>query len=159
VRFYRDDFVKYAAFMEKNYRLRISGTWKQRYNSQDEYEFKVTGIDYMSELMEKESKYLEMALMAQWVDDEMVDQLQKLAKKYKGNKPFIINILTSKDKVPIQLRSKTLKVQPNRYLLDEIKQLQTLSFSIRPDDSRYRKLTSRKEVLIDEAEEMAVDDF
>lgn len=158
VRFYRDDFVKYAAFMEKNYRLRISGIWKHRYNSQDEFEFRVIGIDYMSELMEKESKFLEMALMAQWVDDEMVDNLQKIVKKHKGNKPFIINILTSKDKVPIQLRSKNYKVQPSRSLLDEIKQLQMLSFSIRPDDARYRKLTSKKEVLTEEVELLAVED-
>jgi DNA polymerase-3 subunit alpha len=158
IRLYGEDHTRFAAYAKTNNRIRLSGVMRARYNNPDELEFKVKEMDYLQDLFEKEAKFLHIAFPAQWIDDETVEKLFQLAKLHKGNRPLVINILTSQDRVPLQLRSKSYRIQPNKQLLDEVKQMKALSFNIRTEESRYRKLVRKKEVTTEDLEVLETED-
>lgn len=144
--FFGKDYVKYAAFFELNARVRVSGKMQARYRDSRDYSFNVTNIDFLIDIMEAEAKYLDIAVNGNRLSMQTANKIIEISKKYKGDKPLRITIDTHKDKAPILLMSKNLKVNVCRQLLEEIEQLEVLSIAIRPDDSDYRKVPTYYDV-------------
>ncbi len=155
--FFSEDYIRFAAFFEANLRLRIIGSKSQRYMNSS-FSFRVSQIDYLSDIMEKEGQYLDIAVSGRRLNEETVHSIVSLTKKYKGDKSLKITIDTHRDKVPLSLRSKTMKVRICNELLAELELLEVLSVSVRPDDSRYRKVPSydknKQEETVEEVEEI-----
>src|SRR5690606_493044 len=103
-----------------------------------------THIDFLGNLLEAEASFVDITFAANWVDRELVQRFTALTKKFKGDKPLIVNIVTSAEKSPIKLRSQTYKMKLTKGLLTELYALQPLSLRVRPEDSRFRKIYSKK---------------
>lgn len=157
LRFFGDDYVKYAAFFEKNNRLRVTGVNKPRFKGSNDFIFRISNIEFLHEILEKEGRYLDIAVNGNRLNMQTVNELDLIAKKYKGDKPFQISIDTHRDRAPISLRSKAFKIKLCRDLLNEVNQMDLLSVKIRPDDSKYRKVSSYYSVEEDELMEVEVD--
>lgn len=155
LRFFGEDYVKFAAFFDKNNRIRVTGSMKPRFRGSTDFNFKVTNIEFLNEIMEKEGKFLDIALNGYRINHLTANQLESIAKKYKGDKPFQISIDTSRERSPIALRSKTLKVNLCRQLMEELSNIDILSVKIRPEDSRYRKVPTYDRSEQDDVIEMA----
>ena len=140
LRFFGEDYVKFAAYFEKNNRLRVTGVMKRRYKDSTEYSFRVYEIEYLNELMNKEGQFLEIGIDAMAVNITMIHELERILKRHKGDKPLRISIDTNRERVPIHLKSTRVKVDLCDELLEEVKQLDILSYTIRPDESKYIKV-------------------
>jgi len=157
LRFFGEDYVKFAAFFEKNNRIRVTGMMRPRFKGSTDYTFKVNSIDFLHEVMEKESRFLEVVLNGLRLEQQTVDTLVGIAKKYKGNKPYVVSLVTSNERAPISLRSRIAKVEPCRQLLDEIEEIDKLAVKIRPEDSRYRKVPTYNKTEEEEMQLAEVD--
>ncbi|MCO5231679.1 MAG: DNA polymerase III subunit alpha [Chitinophagales bacterium] len=143
--FFGDDYVKFAAFFEVNSLLRISGIYRPRFKDSTDYSFRVSEIDYLNTLMEKEGKFLEISLNGKRTNYNTVNHLLAITSKYKGKFALRISLDTDKDKAPIVLRSKSAKVNLNSNLIDELLKLDVIAYSIRDEDEKYRKITRKEE--------------
>jgi DNA polymerase III subunit alpha len=145
VAFYGKDYITFAAYYEKNARLRLTGTYKTRFRGSDMWEFKVTGIDFLHNIMETEAKFLELAFAANWIDQELVGKLAEITQRHKGgDKPLLISLVTSQERAPIKMRSGQYKLKLSRQLLNEVSGLNALSVRIRPEDGKYRRVISKQ---------------
>jgi len=142
--FFGKDYITFAAFYEKNARLRVTGTYTQKFRDSDQWLFKVTSMEFLHNILNAESKFLEIAVGANWVDGELVGKLSAIVQKHKGgDKPLLISVATSQERSPIMLRSQQHKIKLSRELLSDLEGLNILSVRIRPDDSKYRRLISK----------------
>lgn len=143
--FFGEDYVKFAAYFEVNALIRITGLYRPRFKGSSEYAFKVFEIDFLNTIMEKEGKFLEIALNSRVTNYNTVNQLLSISNRYKGKHEFRVKLDTDKDKAPIVLRSKSMKVGLNSSLIEELQKLDIIAYSIRQDEDKYRKLTHREE--------------
>jgi DNA polymerase III subunit alpha len=142
--FFGKDYITFAAFFEKNARLRVTGTYSQKFRDSDQWMFKVTSMEFLHNILNAESKFLEIAVGANWVDGTLVGKLSAIVQKHKGgDKPLLISVATSQERSPILLKSSQHKLKLSRELLSELEGLNILSIKIRPDDGRYRKLVTK----------------
>jgi DNA polymerase-3 subunit alpha len=155
LKFFGEDYVKFAAFFEVNKMIRVTGTLRQKYKDATDFFFKITEIEFLNEILEKESKFLEIGINGYRINSLFIQSLEKVVKSNKGNMPLRIVIDTHKDKAPIVLKSSNYKVKLTKSLLEEIEKQDILSLKIRPEDQRYRKVPSYSK--IDETELFSMD--
>lgn len=141
--FFGEDYIKYAAFLEQNARLRISGMLRPRFRDSKDYTFKVSQIDYLNTVMDKEAQFLDIGINGRSVTAETIQSISELVKKHKGDKALRVTIDTDRKKVPISLKSNSIKVNINTELLTKIEELDVLSVSVRNGDGKFKKVKSR----------------
>ena len=79
------DYLTFKPFIETNGALlHLTGKYQPRWN-RDEYEFKITKIDLLSDIRTKLTKALTLQIDTDNVNEKMTDEILTVVKKYPGN--------------------------------------------------------------------------
>lgn len=97
-----DDYVKYQNFFEKGLNILITGTFRQRYNS-DQYEFKPQSINMLETAKQNLTRSIDIHLDANSVTKEMVEFIDSNMRRNPGKSAIRFHI-----KEPLQQVSVTL---------------------------------------------------
>ncbi|MCO5248083.1 MAG: DNA polymerase III subunit alpha [Chitinophagales bacterium] len=138
--FFGDDYIKYAAFFEKNYQLRITGTMRPRFRDSSELRFFISEIEFLSDVMKKEAKCLNLVIDTHRLNESRILRFTDVLKVHKGDLPLRTTLVDRPDKAPITLVSKSIKVKLETALFDELKRMEVLDVKLMNDDSRYKKV-------------------
>ena len=102
------DYVEYKNFLEKGFKLFITGRVEQRYNNPDEVQFKVTQIKLLDDMG---LKALAIKLKVNDVQDDLIQKLNKVFDKHKGKSQLKFLIYDPKTKVWVQMASKNIHIE------------------------------------------------
>ncbi len=126
-----DDYVKLKPYFIKEQFLFIKGKAMPRKWSKDpnELEFKITSIELLSELREKQVKQLTVNVHNRDVSNELIEKIEQLLLQHQGKCTFRINVKDDEEGV-ISLSSRTKQVDVSDELLENIKQIREVSYKL-----------------------------
>jgi DNA polymerase-3 subunit alpha len=119
-----EDMAKFKSFLTPGWFLFVKGKVQTRWNKEDDFELKISGIQLLSELKDKMVKSVTLSIDAQKVDSTFVDQLQQLFDKHKGNCIVKMNLIEKHRKWSIGTFSKKYKIKLDNELLQLFDELE-----------------------------------
>ncbi len=110
LRFFSEDYNKFMSYFEIGNRLLFQGFLRPYYNDNERYEFKISNIQYLQDVLELKAKGMVVAALYTDVNDEFIDILFKLLKKNKGKKIFYLYLIDENNE-KLQFHSKSYMVE------------------------------------------------
>lgn len=123
-----DDFIKFKQFLTDGYFLRINGRVGERFRKEGDWEFKINSIDLLSEVRDKLAKCVTIQIPLEKVTDDLMAQIHELLEHNKQNTEhqrcqLLFEISDWEQNVRIKMPSKSIKINPNNYLLEQLRML------------------------------------
>ncbi|MBS1935146.1 MAG: DNA polymerase III subunit alpha, partial [Bacteroidetes bacterium] len=97
-----EDYAKYSNYLEKGNNLYLTGFFRQRYNK-TEFEFKVDRMMLLESIKPHLTRQLIMDVEARFLDQNIVQFLERNVKKYPGKSTLKFNISEPKSNFKISL--------------------------------------------------------
>jgi DNA polymerase III subunit alpha len=110
--FFQQDFVEFGKFCKTGLFILIRGKVQKRYNSES-LEFRVSHIELLSEVRKNHIKNITIYIPLVQLNESFIHDLEKLAKKNKGNTFLKFNIVDEETNNTLQLFSRNTKVLVN----------------------------------------------
>jgi DNA polymerase-3 subunit alpha len=123
-----DDFIKFKQFLTDGYFLRINGRVGERFRKEGDWEFKINSIDLLSEVRDKLAKCVTIQIPLEKVTDDLMGQIHELLEHNKQNTEhqrcqLLFEISDWEQNVRIKMPSKSIKINPNNHLLEQLRML------------------------------------
>ncbi len=103
---FSEDYLKFKHLLEEGRMLFIRGRYQTRYNSQDQFELKITNIQLLQEVCNKLTKYVTLRLPLEGVTDRAIDDLLNIIQYYPGKLPLSIQVNDYSEHVSLNFQSK-----------------------------------------------------
>jgi DNA polymerase-3 subunit alpha len=123
-----DDFIKFKQFLTEGYFLQIRGRVGERFRKEGDWEFKITSINLLSELRDKLAKCVNIQVPLERITDDFMNKILEILEDNKANSEqqncqLTFDVYDREQNVTVKLPSKSLKINPNNYLLEQLKTL------------------------------------
>lgn len=130
-----EDFVKFKQFMTDGYFLQIRGRVGERFRKEGDWEFKITSIALLSDLRDKLAKCITIQIPIQGINDQIITQILAIIEENKENTEqqncqlnFVV--YDREQNVSLDLPSKSLKINPDNAFLEQLKELNVVSYKL-----------------------------
>ena len=115
------DYLKFKEYFTTGYSLLIKGRMEPRYNNPSEYEFKVQGIDLLSEVKDNMLKAITIKLPINRIDNTFLSEMQNITQKHKGKCDLQFMVYDPTSKIQIKLHSRSYRIKIDSELLSTLK--------------------------------------
>ena len=104
--------------MEVGWFLSLSGSVQNRWKS-EELEFKISNMEYLGDIREKAIKGLEIQVNLKDINDNIIEELEKLGEEFPGNCMVKLNIFNRHEDrmINVEMISRSLTIDPNYALI------------------------------------------
>ncbi|PKQ62573.1 DNA polymerase III subunit alpha [Labilibaculum filiforme] len=129
--FFAKDFVEYSNYFIEGLSVFINGRVQTRSwpRGSTELEFKVKGINLLSEVMEKRVKEITIEIPVSSLSDELVTEMASCMEESKGN--LRVNfVITDERNVRVKMFSRTCRVNLSNELIEYFKNNSDIEFKI-----------------------------
>jgi DNA polymerase-3 subunit alpha len=100
---FSDDYVKFKNYLYEGAPLFIKATVRNRYNSDDQFDIKISDMKLLYEIIKDNSSKITMRIPLAEISPDFIDTLKIKIKKYKGKCKLVIQIFDTEDKKYINL--------------------------------------------------------
>ena len=126
---FSDDYIKFKGYLTQGWFLFVKGkVQKRQWN--DELEFKISGIELLSDLKDKMAKHINIKLDYEAVDEGMVDWMNELGQEKLGKCTLGFQLVDRKNKNVIQLKSRNLQLNLTNDLLEKLDANKKIAYSV-----------------------------
>ncbi len=112
------EFKKYI--LTEGYFVLIKGMVQERSYAPGQLEFKTKNIELLSEILEKRVKQFTINLPIPCVNDDLIERVKVVLKKYPGNASLKFNVFDSAGKLSVEMNAKKIRVKPENGLFKEL---------------------------------------
>ncbi|MDP1725715.1 MAG: DNA polymerase III subunit alpha [Bacteroidota bacterium] len=120
---FNDDYISNRKYMETGYFLFLKGRVQNRWNKENDFEFKVSGIDMLNDVRDKYFNKITVYLEVSKVNRELIAFFQNLAKTNPGNCVLNFDMYDPDEGPPLRLLSTKVKFSPQNELLKSFENL------------------------------------
>ncbi len=128
--FFSKDYIQYKSFFTAGYAVLIKGKMQARYNNPNEFEFRISNMELLSDVKDKMLNSITITLPVTDLSDRLVKVLQKISTSNKGNSTLAFNIFDPKTNIKIKMHSRSHRVKIDNGLISELNS-QNISYEIR----------------------------
>lgn len=108
---FSDDYLRFKEYMMSDWFLFIRGKAQpRRWGDQNQLEFKITGIELLSELRDKIASSLTIDMALSSVKEPFISELFEVLDTNKGKCRLYVNVIDPEEKVKVELRSKSMMI-------------------------------------------------
>jgi DNA polymerase-3 subunit alpha len=125
-----EDYVKYKEYFMPGWFLYLTGNFQPNKWKEHEYEFKISNLMLLSEVRGKMIKGLRVNIDLDDLNYEMMEKLEEITQKYKGEAKLYINVIDKKENITLDLMSKRYKVDPSNEMIQELGQIPEVVYQI-----------------------------
>lgn len=125
-----DDYVKFKEYFMTGWFLYITGSVHPNKWKENEFEFKINNITLLDEIRGKMIKGLRVNIDLDDLSLDLMEKLEKITAKYKGEAKLYINVIDSKENITLDLMSTKFKVDPSNEMIQELGQLPEVVYQI-----------------------------
>ncbi|WP_298360869.1 DNA polymerase III subunit alpha [Runella sp.] len=125
-----EDFVKFSAYIQTGHFLFIKGKIQNRWKSEDQFEFKITSMQLLSEVREKLTKEIRLQLDLDLLDGVLVSKLNVAVQAFPGNCALTVSVLDNLTRTEVKLQSRTHRVAPTNEFFKLIESMGGVKFSV-----------------------------
>lgn len=130
IRFFSEDYIKFGNYLKQGALLMLYGTYNNSKWNEERYDFRVSEIFHLGDLLEKKIKSLEIKLNFEDLDLELVIALEKTLKKYPGKKNCTLQLTYFGEKETINFNSRKVLLDICKPLLTELDQIPGVNVNI-----------------------------
>ena len=117
------DYLQFKTYIETNGALlHITGKYMPRWNT-EEYEFKISKIDLLSDIRSKLSKTLTLQIPAMNIDEKIAEELAIVAQKYPGNVKLKLRFIDREEGMVVSETSSLFKIELTNDLFRDLERL------------------------------------
>jgi DNA polymerase-3 subunit alpha len=127
---FSDDYINFKAYLTTGWLLHLSGKVKKRFYN-DDLEFKISSIDLLSELIDKEIRDVILKVDIGDISEQLVNDVVHIVSEHKGKHSLIFNVVDHLNKYKVDLLSRKMKVNLDREFLERIGELNQLKVKIK----------------------------
>ena len=118
------DYVEFKKYiLTPGYFIFIKGMVQERSYAPDQLEFKTRSMELLTELLEKRVRYFTINLPIPTVNEDLIERVKSVIKKYPGNAFLRFNVFDSAGKLSVELNAKKIRVKPQNALFHELNAL------------------------------------
>ncbi|MGK0366211.1 MAG: DNA polymerase-3 subunit alpha [Saprospiraceae bacterium] len=106
-----DDYIDYKERLSLSQCVFIKGSFKQRWNSENEYNFKLKEVNLLETIGNKMSESITLNIPLEKLTEKMLSEIERVLKEHKGKNPLKMMLIDKHNKTRLNFASKTRKVE------------------------------------------------
>jgi len=118
---FREDYGKFKDYMSEGAFIYLVGKVQPKRWKNDEFEFKVQKIDFLSSLREQKTQALKIKVALNQVNQRFIEDIDQVFKDNQGKYQVRFNVFDTVNNLEVDLPSRFVKVDINDTLLDSLK--------------------------------------
>lgn len=118
---FREDYGKFKDYMSEGAFIYLVGKVQPKRWKNDEFEFKVQKIDFLSSLREQKTQALKIKVALSQVNQRFIEDIDQVFKENQGKYQVRFNVFDTVNNLEVDLPSRFVKVDINDTLLDSLK--------------------------------------
>lgn len=119
--FFQEDYGKYRPYMSDGAFVYITGKVQPRRWGNNEFEFKVSKIDFLSNIRKQMTKALKVNVSLSQVNFRFIEDIEKVFQQNEGDFPVHFHVYDAVNDMEVDLPSRYVRVDINNELLKELK--------------------------------------
>jgi len=125
-----DDYVRFKEYFMTGWFLYISGSVHPNKWKENEFEFKINSIMLLNEVRGKMIKGLRVNIDLDDLTLDLMEKLECITQKYKGDAKLYINVIDSKENITLDLMSTRFTVDPSNEMINDLGQIPEVVYQI-----------------------------
>jgi DNA polymerase III subunit alpha len=125
-----DDYIKFKGYFMTGWFLYLSGSVHPNKFKENEFEFKINMIMLLNEVRGKMVKGLRVNIDLDDLSFELMEKLEAITQRYRGDAKLYINIIDSKENITLDLMSKRFTVDPSNEMIKELGRIPEVVYEI-----------------------------
>lgn len=125
-----EDYIRFKEYFMTGWFIYLTGSTHLNKWKENEYEFKINSMMLLSEVRGKMIKGLRVNIDLDDLNFELMEKLEAITKKYKGDAKLYINIIDSKENITLDLMSKRYTVDPSNEMIKDLGQIPEVVYQI-----------------------------
>jgi DNA polymerase-3 subunit alpha len=121
--FFGQDYTKFRNYFEVGLFLFIRGKIQTKWGREGDFEFKPLNMELLSEIRNKLFKEVKISLGLQYINAQLIEQIQKTTARFPGNFDFKMSVYDADEKMDVLLLSRKQKVASTNEFVKELKEL------------------------------------
>ncbi len=117
---FSDDYMKFKGLFEQGNCVFITGTYEARWNKKDEFQLRIREVTLLENAGKNLASNITLKLPVEAITADMLDQLETLLKKHKGQHQLRITLLNYANKTSLPFVSASRKVNVDNELVKEL---------------------------------------
>lgn len=127
---FSDDYIKFKSYLSLGWFLFIKGQAQKRAWG-DELEFKISGMELLSDVREKLTSCLSLQIDYQKVDSKLLDILGILKKEKAGKCKLELKLIDNENKQTVELKSRSMNINLTNELIHTLDNMVDINYTIR----------------------------
>jgi len=125
-----EDFVKFSNYIQVGHFLYLKGRLQNRWKSEDQFEFKPSQIQLLSQIREKLTKEIRLKIELDMIDETLVQQINEAVVKNPGSCSLTLEVVDTSQRTEVKLLSRTRRVAPTNAFFKIIEGLEGVKFGL-----------------------------
>lgn len=125
-----DDYIRFKEYFMTGWFLYITGSVHPNKWKENEFEFKINTILLLNEVRGKMIKGLRVNIDLDDLTLDLMEKLETITQKYKGEAKLYINVIDSKENITLDLMSKKFTVNPSNEMIKDLGQIPEVVYQI-----------------------------
>ena len=128
--FFGEDYIKYKEYFMTGWFLYLTGSVQGKRWNPEELEFKVGNIMLLNEVRSKMVKGLRVNISLDDLTLDLMEKLEAITTKYKGEAKLFINVTDMKEKIAVDLMSTKYTIDPSHEMIKELESIPEVVYKI-----------------------------
>ncbi|MCL6257743.1 DNA polymerase III subunit alpha [Aquiflexum sp. TKW24L] len=125
-----EDYIRFKEYFMNGWFIYLTGSTHLNKWKENEYEFKINSMMLLSEVRAKMVKGLRVNIDLDDLNFELMEKLEIITQKYKGDAKLYINIIDSRENITLDLMSKRYSVDPSNEMIKALGQIPEVMYQI-----------------------------
>ncbi|MCP4441829.1 MAG: DNA polymerase III subunit alpha [Aureispira sp.] len=118
-----DNYLKHRHLLNPDTVIYIKGKNQKSWRDETKYELRINDIQLLDEVGSEKIKGIALNLPIQKLTPQLMNHLDIICEKYKGEQIFSINLLDVQEKIKLELHSKSRKINADSLFTQELDKL------------------------------------
>ncbi len=106
-----DDYIDYKERLSLSQCVFIKGSFKKRWNSENEFNFKLKEVNLLETIGNKMSESITLNIPLEKLTEKMLSEIERVLKEHRGKNPLKMMLIDRHNKTRLNFASKTRKVE------------------------------------------------
>ncbi|TDQ17625.1 DNA polymerase III alpha subunit [Algoriphagus boseongensis] len=126
-----EDYIKFKQYFMTGWFLFLTGRVEQKkWGNENEVELKISSISLLSEIRGKLVKGLRVSIDLDDLSLELMEKLEKMTDKYKGDAKLYIHVIDKKENISLELFSKKFSIDPCTEMIVELNAIPEVIYKV-----------------------------
>lgn len=125
-----EDYIRFKEYFMTGWFIYLTGSTHLNKWKENEYEFKINSMMLLSEVRGKMVKGLRVNIDLDDLSFELMEKLEAITQKYKGEAKLYINVIDSRENITLDLMSKRYTVDPSNEMIKDLGQIPEVVYQI-----------------------------